>query len=525
MVVEALPTPVASVSGRASPFTRLPALIALLIGLSLLVWIPAGLTAPIASDQSIFVWAGRVVMGGGLPIIDAFDVKGPMAAWSYAAFQTLFGDTIAAARIGNLLLFALTYGLLFRMTRHLPGAPTAILFAGLLGFLASGTTFMATAQPDVWAGLAALIACALLALAPERSQRLACAAASALLAVAVGFKLTFVALGLILVAHLVLSPASTRLPRLAAMLAGGGAVLLAMLAPYAIAGRLDELYQMHIGFLADAHADRAYEPGENALLLLKGIVTAWDWPWWIALRVLAVIGVVVMWRAGHRKLTVLTVAGWVAMGVTIVVQGKGFDYHIKPQLMFEAVAAGAALSALAARALPRWSQMAAGVAAIGLLGGLVDPLVEAVGDLKHRIAPDRFAAPVRMYEGVDMARDAEAIACIRAHSGPDDPIHLFSFHAILYAQTGRPSASDMGLSYPLVAGGPAWRAFAHDRLMADLARTPPKLIFVDSTDRMVLMPEGSAAHLKEVPGLAALIAQDYAPVCKAQTGVVYARRG
>jgi hypothetical protein len=525
MAVDALPAPTMRASGRISPFTRLPAALAALIGLCLLIWIPAGLTAPIASDQSIFVWAGRAVMAGGLPIIDAFDVKGPMAAWSYAAFQTLFGDTIAAARIGNIVLFVVAFALLARMTRSMPGAPMTVLLAGLLGFLASGTTFSATAQPDIWAGLAALIATALLALAPDRRQLAACAAAAALMAVAVGFKLTFALLGLILAAHLVLSPPATRLARLAAMLAGGTAALALMLTPYAVAGRLGEFYQMHIGFLTDAHASRAYEPGENTLLLLNGILTAWNWPWWIALRVLAVIGVVVLWRTGHRNLTILMVTGWIAMGATIIAQGKGFDYHIKPQMMFEAVAAGAALTALAANALGRWSKLLAGIAALGLLGALVDPLAEGVADLRHRIAPDRFAAPVHVFEGVDMSRDAEAIACIRAHSGPDDPIHLFSFHAILYAKTGRPSASDMGLSYPLVAGGPAWRAFAHDRLMADLARTPPKLIFVDSTDRMVLMPEGSAAHLKEVPGLAALIAQDYAPVCRAQTGVVYAQRG
>lgn len=524
MAVDALPAPTIRASGRISPFTRLPTALAALMALSLLIWIPAGLTAPIASDQSIFVWAGRIVMDGGLPIIDAFDVKGPMAAWSYAAFQTLFGDTIAAARIGNILLFAATFALLAHMTRSTPGAPRTVALAGLLAFLASGTTFSATAQPDIWAALAALVATALLAFAPERRQLAACAAAAALLAVAVGFKITFALLGLLLAAHLVMSAPATRLPRFAAMLAGGSAMLLGMLAPYALAGRLDELYQMHVGFLTDAHASRAYEPGENTLLLLNGILTAWNWPWWIALRVLAIIGVVVLWRAGHRKLTILAVTGWVAMGATIIAQGKGFDYHIKPQMMFEAVTAAAALTALAQRALGRWSKLLAGLAALGLLGALVDPLAEAVADLRHRIAPDRFAAPVHVFEGVDMARDAGAIACIKANSGPDDPIHLFSFHAILYAQTGRPSASDMGLSYPLVAGGPDWRAFAHDRLMADLARTPPKLIFVDSTDRMVLMPEGSAAELKSVPGLAKLIAQDYAPVCRVETGIVYARR-
>lgn len=524
MVVEALPAPLERATRRASPFTRLPALVAALFAATFLIWLPAGLTAPIASDQSIFVWAGRVVMAGGLPIIDAFDVKGPMAAWGYAAFQTLFGDTLAAARLGSIALFCLTFATLWRMTRDQPGAPLAVLLAGLLGFAACGTTFMDTAQPDVWAGLAALVACALLALAPERRQRAACAAAAALLAVAVGFKLTFAALGLVLLAHLVLSPPAARPGRLAAMAAGGGAVLALLLAPYAVAGRLDELHAMHIGFLTDAHAGRGYEPGQNAFQLALGVLIAWGEPWWIALRVLAALGLAVLWRTGRRTMAVLIVAGWTAQGLAILAQGKGFDYHIAPQMLFEALAAGVALSALARGAFPRGVQLMAALAGIGLLGGLAAPLRGGAEHLAHSLAPERFAAPIRMYQGVDMRRDAEAVACIEAHSGPDEAIHLFSFHAILYARTGRPSASAMGLSYPLVAGGPDWRAYAQDRLMADLARTPPKLIFIDSTDQGVLMPDGSAPHLKEVPRLAALIARDYAPACRAQTGMVYARR-
>jgi hypothetical protein len=523
MAVEALAGPAAPVRSTPDLMQRLPDAVGVFMLAALILWLPAGLTAPVASDQSIFIWAARAVMDGGLPIIDAFDVKSPLAVWSYAGAMTLFGDTVAATRIGHLCVFAATYATLAWMVRDMPGGLRAVALAGLAGLLASGVSFMATAQPDVWAGLLTLLACAVLGLSRGERPLLACAIAAALLAAATAFKLVFAATGLMLIAHLALSPPGGRLARLGAMLAGGGAVIGMVLAPYALAGRLDELWSMHVGFLLDVHAGRGVDP-IRLLVLAVGVAASWGEPWWLAVRVLAIAGLVVLWRTGRRPLSLLLLAGWFAHGLIVIAQGKGFSYHVAPQLLFETAAAGVALSALAAGALKPRAQAVVGVCAALLLGGLAAPLDEGARHLASRIAPDRFAPPVRIYEGVDMRRDEPAIACVRALTAPDDRIHLFSFHAILYARTGRPGASAMGLSYPLVAGGPAWRAAAQARLMDDLARNPPRLIFVDEADDQILLPGGSARLLPTVDGLADLIARDYRLACTTPTGRGYLRR-
>jgi hypothetical protein len=523
MAVDALAGPASPDRPAPDLIRRLPDAVGMLMLAAVALWLPAGLAAPVASDQSIFIWAARAVMDGGLPIIDAFDVTSPLAAWSYAGFMTLFGDTIAAARIGHICVFVSVYAALAWMVRDAPGGARAVVLAGLAGFLASGVSFMATAQPDIWAGLLTLLACGVLGLSTGRRPLMACALAAALLAAATGFKLVFAATGLMLVAHLALSPPGSRLARLGAMLAGGLAVIGLILAPYGLAGRLDELWTLHVGFLLEVHAGRGVDP-VRLLVLGLGVLAAWGEPWWLAVRALAVMGLVVLWRSGRRPLALVLLAGWFAHAVIIVLQGKGFSYHVAPQLLFETAAAGAALSAFAAGALQPRAQAVGAVCTALLLASLAAPLDEGGRHLASRVAPERFAPPVRIYEGVDMRRDEPAIACVRALTAPGDRIHLFSFHAILYARTGRPGASAMGLSYPLVAGGPDWRAAAQARLMDDLARRPPRLIFVDEADDPILLPGGSARLLPMVDGLAELIARDYRLACTTPTGRAYLRR-
>src|SRR5262245_21558461 len=53
--------------------------LAALLVLLPLAWVPLSLQLPLGRDQGIFAWVAEVVLGGGLPYADAWEIKGPVA--------------------------------------------------------------------------------------------------------------------------------------------------------------------------------------------------------------------------------------------------------------------------------------------------------------------------------------------------------------------------------------------------------------------------------------------------------------
>ena len=50
-----------------------------------IVWAFASLSFPFGWDQGIFAWVGSTIVDGGLPYRDAWDIKGPLTYYVYAA--------------------------------------------------------------------------------------------------------------------------------------------------------------------------------------------------------------------------------------------------------------------------------------------------------------------------------------------------------------------------------------------------------------------------------------------------------
>ncbi len=131
-------------------------IVALVVGLAL----PTVLY-PLGRDQGMYANIGAVILRGGLPYIDMWDIKPPPIYYLYAASMALFGQTPTGVRALDLLLVPLgVWGLMLLGARI--ASPRVGLWAGLLyGVFYFSDQFANLAQSDslvtvfmIWAALA-----------------------------------------------------------------------------------------------------------------------------------------------------------------------------------------------------------------------------------------------------------------------------------------------------------------------------------------------------------------------------------
>jgi hypothetical protein len=92
---------------------------------------------PLGRDQGIFAYIGKIINEGGVPFIDAWEQKPPLAYYLYSFAFMLFGESMQSVRIFDLLYTVIAVILLSRLGTLLFGETvglTAGLFYGALYF-------------------------------------------------------------------------------------------------------------------------------------------------------------------------------------------------------------------------------------------------------------------------------------------------------------------------------------------------------------------------------------------------------
>ncbi len=119
----------------------------------IVLWGIATLFWPYGWDQGIFAWIGTIILRGGIPYRDAWDIKGPLTYYIYALIQLLSGKNLWGIRIFDLIFLVCSSYVLVRFVRELTNK-TIAKWAGLLVILwyASGS-YWHSAQPDGWAAM------------------------------------------------------------------------------------------------------------------------------------------------------------------------------------------------------------------------------------------------------------------------------------------------------------------------------------------------------------------------------------
>ncbi|MGH7540373.1 MAG: ArnT family glycosyltransferase, partial [Gemmatimonadota bacterium] len=122
------------------------------------VWAVASLWFPFGWDQGIHASVGDVIVRGGMPYRDGWDVKGPLTYYVFALAQALFGRHMWGIRILDLLLLAGGAEALRRLVsrRASPAAGVWTALAFVLWY--ASLTWFYLSQPDGWAALIVAVA-------------------------------------------------------------------------------------------------------------------------------------------------------------------------------------------------------------------------------------------------------------------------------------------------------------------------------------------------------------------------------
>lgn len=478
------------------------------------VWacvVAAGTLAwPFGRDQGVFAWVGDVILRGGMPYRDAWEVKGPATHYTYALAQLVFGRGIWAIRALELLmlvggLYALDA--LLRTLRCSGVTRTAALV--LLSFLHWQAGSWNTAQPDAWAGW--LTAAALAVLLPATGAAWRAAAAGALFGLAGLLKPPFVLLAAAGCTLLWLrtragestSRAHSAFPMLAALVAGGVLVAAATAGFFAAMGALDALLDIQLGFNSVHRGQHARSFGDHASALAT---------WLGDLRIAALLGLAA-WGfqpalARGRALT-LALLVWLATATVLVaLQDKHYVYHyalLHPPLVVLAALGIDALLSSASRAtrlrLHRVGAVVFASAALALLLWLEapPPNIRAYSTyVLHTMTRNAYERAGDNPAGGYSFRNTRAAAAeLREMTRDDETIFVWGFDPGLYFLAGRAGTSRFGFAYPMiVSGGSAYSERYRSELMADLFRAPPAAFVVAHADANNLLAETSAEHLR-----------------------------
>lgn len=469
-----------------------------------LMWSAASFWFPFFWDQAILASVGDVVVRGGMPFRDGFDMKGPLAYYGFAAAQALFGRHFWSIRVldfpflvcGTIALGRLTA----RVTSPLWGWWSGLVFALWIASL----DWPHTIQPDTWSTVLTIFAVALLV---EKNPTPLELGASAL---CIGFaslvKPTYLAL--VILPLLSIAQNRERGSWRRVMIVVGSALTppLAVTAWFAYRGALQDLIDVHI-----LYTIKVYRPlrSMSAASAIKGIVrffgrspTVWGIP-------AAAIGVYTLARRFPRA-AVLLIAWLVVATGSVAAQGRFFRYQwiaVLPPL-FVLCAAGVR-SAVQAQSRMRAAWIVPVLAAVAVLTLTVVPASGVAMWLKlltRHVSREQYDASFRTGT-FSPSTDVKAAAYIREHTSPTDGVAVFGVNADINFLSGRPNPTRFYWSMPLTEGRPFSMRDVFRREYLQGLRGQPPVYFVVGVPWGRRVPKTTALH--DFPQLQELLDREY----------------
>lgn len=494
--------------------------------LALVIWCAvASLSMPFGRDQGILAWSAETMLAGGLPYRDAWDVKGPAAPASYALAFFLFGRHESAVRILDLIAICIAGLIYLSFSRRWTGSWRAGAFALCFFFFWTPRNFWDTAQPDLWAGV--LVLASAWWLATEERSAARSAIAGALIGAAALVKPLFLC-----------SAAGAAVPFLSRRgrsafwwLVGGTAVpIVACVLIYVASGSLGSLINVQVHFDLANHA--THHSTSPAWFLRHGL-EPFSGIRGLAMATLIGIGLFVLQQVDRVSLGPIALNALVSYSL-VFVQAKFYPYHFGPTMALLAPMAGLGAARVVdavqeAATVPRSVLVA--IPACALLALASTQAVDAVratrpwwSYMRGTITHENYVATLDAPYAFPYAELVDAANYVQSHTGPNDPIYLLGFDALLYFEAARPSATRLGYSYPLVSG--AWSDIAEARkeLMRSLAGGGAALIVVEKNDANNLTGLTGADALLTFPELESLLAAGYEQAYDNATVTIYARR-
>jgi hypothetical protein len=495
----------------------------------IVTWGISSLWWPFGPDQGIFAWVGDVILNGGMPYRDAWEVKGPAAHYIYALAQLLFGQNMWGIRLLDLCFLALSLIALWRLAARLYDDTAARLAVALFALWYASSGYWSTAQPDGWAAMLLVIAVAYLVDENNAGRLTPAAVAGAAIGLCALLKPIYAAYLLLFVAYAIFRwPTPTARRNLIRLMLVGllscSAVIGLAVAWFAYKGALVDLIQVQLIFNTSVHRP------VHTRSLLEQMLQVFEFvhQGWVAIALLpATLGGATLW---HRQRPLAAVIGtWVGLALLgVLVQDKFYLYHWLPLYGPLALATGVGLSRLLAGsravfdpekrkdlALAPYPWFATATLSLVFIFAMVAPTHSL---LRWTLPVNGYESWASYYEGFgtygqgdfSFKADQEVAQYIAQRTTADDPVLVWGFEVLVNYLSGRPSPTRFGFSYALVRGPKnALEAAYRAEFMQALEANPPRYILVLDHDKNDLMPKTSRQFLDDFPEFKSYLEEQY----------------
>lgn len=462
------------------------ALVLAATGICTALYALSSLFLPFGWDHGIIASVGSSYIDGGVPYVDSWDMKGPVAYLPFSLAELLFGSTMWGVRLIDLMIWLVAGYVLFDRVRSLAdwriGLWTAM--ATYLWIASSGWFF--TAAPESWVTASSIIAILPL-LAPHRRPGLAMMLACGVLISCAGLvKPFYFTLGAAPLVWLALSPDldwRRRCRMLAALGLGALVPLFVVAAYFAARGGLEQAIEVHLLFPLSTYAVES----TGWHVMFEGI-SAFAFKMPIALTAPLIIAAIWQWKSQRRLLA--TLLTWLGVAFfCVALQGKYFVYHwfpaYPPWFILAALGLHGLLRANVSGA-QRWQSLICAIvlscAVLVLAGVSGRPARDVMKLAYYRIFQDDpqsyySSYNFRMYNSAD---EIAAASYIAENSDPAEGVYIWGSDSTVAYLADRPSSSRFTFSMPLTMAG-EYRDDYRAQVIQQLTMRPPTYFVVGIT--------------------------------------------
>jgi 4-amino-4-deoxy-L-arabinose transferase-like glycosyltransferase len=490
---------------------------------------------PLTRDQGAYAFIADLMMQGGVPYRDAWDLKPPAVYFVYWLAFSLFGRSEFAVRLFDVLYTLLSAASVYVLAREaFRDRRIATLSAWLYAFCYYLLVhFYSAANPESFmVPLLVLSVYGLVRALPDQSglPLLLSGVASGL---AFWFKPTagVVVLPVLTWAGIEIWQQHRTMEKvvrsLAAVLVGGLLGLLPV-GLYLYGHGLAELLELWRVYGTGAYLGaRGLALGDGPLAMLDVIVRYLrDWQLLVWLSLAGALGVLAR-RQDNRPAGAVAVFLLSSVAATLL-QGKLFEYHWIPAFAPAAILSAACLIGLLREArgqvgsslraaLSTWRDMRTAFAVVVIIGLLIltgyDNLARyrrMAVYLAGRMSAEQYYAQFDI--GTDFSRTGtlRAATYLREHTEPGETAFIWGAEPLVNFLAQRPSPTKYIFTYMLVSEGGSSRLDASRRnLINDLDKAKPTYVVLVEGDVTPLTPLGSRAQLDEFPALKAILESEY----------------
>ena len=410
-------------------------------------------------DQGVFASMGGALLQGAWPYLHTWESDFPGLMFLQAIEILVFGKSIAAFRLFDLLFQLGNAFLIYRIATRIHSGAAGLVAAVLFCLIYQGYGPWNTAQREGFATLFVLAGFWMYFTADRRSTLVTAAAIGLGLGVAVIIKPTLLALALFyapLLSKLRSQGAVTHLSVAGVGLMTPAAVIVA---GYWAAGGLVELYEACVAYQSIYTARLR---GQEPLLIYWLHKLA---RFGLHAVLLPVAYVPFLFQGRWRRERLMLWLGYAGSLIAIFVQGTFAGYHYLPGLALGAVLIGSLFAFATDRlfggrhvSMTIWRQPAPTVVAWALLAGAAlfymrnAPIARLV-TLQFLQPPE--ANELRNQTVFDFTESYDVAAYLRERTRPDERIQVWGYESLVYYLADRLAASRFQMTHPAGDAGPA----------------------------------------------------------------------